>query len=175
MNYLSVSQMAKKWNMSERGVRKYCAENNLNPRHDESNDELLYTRNKIRLKVIPYIEENINQNIVNNINRLSRIVVEEEAFIEKEARKYYEEGLIDIEKNKIIFNLKKFNSLDVVLRKRLIKKCIMNVLGNAKDIEEVHINDIVKLCENNVGGKYLTPNKNIKITVIKGRIEYERL
>lgn len=26
MNYLSVSQMAKKWNMSERGVRKYCAE-----------------------------------------------------------------------------------------------------------------------------------------------------
>ena len=27
MNYLSVSQMAKKWNMSERGVRKYCAEN----------------------------------------------------------------------------------------------------------------------------------------------------
>lgn len=29
MNYLSVSQMAKKWNMSERGVRKYCAENKI--------------------------------------------------------------------------------------------------------------------------------------------------
>ncbi len=29
MNYLSVSQTAKKWNMSERGVRKYCAENKI--------------------------------------------------------------------------------------------------------------------------------------------------
>ena len=29
MNYLSVSQMAKKWNMSERGVRKYCAESKI--------------------------------------------------------------------------------------------------------------------------------------------------
>ena len=29
MNYLSVSQVAKKWNMSERGVRKYCAENKI--------------------------------------------------------------------------------------------------------------------------------------------------
>lgn len=29
MNYLSVSQMAKRWNMSERGVRKYCAENKI--------------------------------------------------------------------------------------------------------------------------------------------------
>ena len=29
MNYLSVSQMAKKWNMSERGVRNYCARNRI--------------------------------------------------------------------------------------------------------------------------------------------------
>lgn len=29
MNYLSVSQMAKKWNVSERGVRKYCAEDKI--------------------------------------------------------------------------------------------------------------------------------------------------
>ena len=29
MNYLSVSQMAKKWNMSERGVRKYWAEDKI--------------------------------------------------------------------------------------------------------------------------------------------------
>lgn len=29
MNYLSVSQIAKKWNMSERGVRKYCAEDKI--------------------------------------------------------------------------------------------------------------------------------------------------
>ena len=161
--------------ITRKEIEEYCDSENLNPRHDESNDELLYTRNKVRLKLIPYIEENINSNVVNNINRLSNIVSEEEKFIEKEVEKCYEEGLIAKEENKIIFNLKKFNNLDVVLRKRLIKKSIINLLGNAKDIERIHINDIVKLCENNVGGKFLMPNKNIKITVIKGRIEYEKL
>lgn len=29
MNYLSVAQVAKKWNMSERGVRNYCAQNKI--------------------------------------------------------------------------------------------------------------------------------------------------
>ncbi len=29
MNYVSVTQMAKKWNMSERGVRNYCAKNKI--------------------------------------------------------------------------------------------------------------------------------------------------
>lgn len=29
VNYLSVSQMAKRWNMSERGVRNYCAQNKI--------------------------------------------------------------------------------------------------------------------------------------------------
>ena len=29
MNYLSVSQIAKKWNMSERTVRNYCAQNKI--------------------------------------------------------------------------------------------------------------------------------------------------
>ena len=29
MNYLSVSQVAKKWNMSERSVRNYCTQNKI--------------------------------------------------------------------------------------------------------------------------------------------------
>ena len=28
MSYISVAEMAKKWNMSERSVRNYCAEGN---------------------------------------------------------------------------------------------------------------------------------------------------
>ena len=38
---------------------------------------------------------------------------------------------------------------------------------DAKDIEKVHIEDILKLCENNVGNKYLTPNKNIKVMILR--------
>ncbi len=157
--------------ITRKEIEEYCKENELNPRHDESNDEDIYTRNKVRLKVIPYIEENINSNVVNNINRLSSIVLEEEKYIEKEAEKAYNECLIASEENRNVYNLKKFNSLDIVIKKRLIKKFIINLLGNAKDIEKVHIDDIVKLCDKNIGGKFLMPNKRVKISIIKGTIE----
>ena len=75
----------------------------------------------------------------------------------------------------VILNLKQFNQLDVVLKRRIILKSIIKVLGNAKDIEKVHVDDIVKLCENNVGGKFLTPNKNIKISVLQGKLKFEKL
>ena len=83
--------------------------------------------------------------------------------------------MIAEEEGRILYQLKAFNELDIVLRKRMIKKSIIKILGNAKDIEKVHIDDIIKLCSNNVGGKFLMPNKNIKISVLKGKIEFERI
>ena len=48
------------------------------------------------------------------------------------------------------------------------------MIGNAKDIEKVHMDDMIKLCEKNVGGKYLTPNKSFKISIVKGTIVFEK-
>ena len=156
-------------------IEAYCESEKLNPCHDESNDEAIYTRNKIRLELIPYIEKNINSNIVNNINRMSEIILEEEEFLNKQVNKAYEDSLIAEEDGRTVCNLKKFNSFESVIQKRLIIKYITKTLGNAKDIEKVHIEDILKLCKNNVGGKYLTPNKYIKVSVNKGIVEYIKL
>ncbi|MBQ9280232.1 MAG: tRNA lysidine(34) synthetase TilS [Clostridia bacterium] len=153
-------------------IEEYCIEKNLNPCHDESNDETVYTRNKIRLELIPYIEKNINSNVISNINRMSGIISLEEEFIQKIVNQNYKDCVIAEEDGRVLCDLKKFNSLDNVIKRRLIIKFIIKTLGNAKDIERVHIEDILKLCENNVGGKYLTPNKNIKVSVMKGKVEY---
>lgn len=153
-------------------ILKYCDENNLNPRHDESNDEVRYTRNKVRLEIIPYIENNINSNVINNINRLSEIATEEEEYISNKVEQAFKECLVKNDEEKVVCNLKIFNKLDNVIKKRLIVKFIIKAIGNAKDIEKIHIEDILKLCENNVGGKFLTPNKHIKVFVNKSKAEY---
>ena len=160
---------------SRKEIECYCEKEMLNPRHDESNDEPIYTRNKVRLELIPFMEENFNSNIVNNINRLSEIVIEQEAYIIKLVEKAYSECMIEEKGEKVVIDLKKFQPLDIVIKKRLIIKCIIKVLGNAKDIEKVHVDDILKLCENNVGGKYLTPNKYIKVAVNKSKVVYSKM
>ena len=58
-------------------IEKYCKENGLNPRYDESNDENIYSRNKVRNIIIPYIKKEFNPNIIKTINRLSAVETEE--------------------------------------------------------------------------------------------------
>ena len=46
--------------------------------------------------------------------------------------------------------------------------------GTSNGIEKKHVEDIIKLCGNNIGNKFLTPNKNLKITVRNKKIYFEK-
>ena len=194
-------------------IEEYCRIEKLNPRYDKSNKENIYTRNKIRNLLIPYIQKEFNPNIIEGINRLSNIAEEEERFINSMIEEEYKRIVI-VEKNnntkpnntnyivqkskkqnanniiekiekdvittniakteeeeiRAILNLKEFNELDNVIKSRLILYTISKLYGGAVGIEKIHIDDIIKLCENNIGNKYLTPRKGIKIYVKKGKI-----
>ena len=146
-----------------------------NPRHDESNDENEYTRNKIRNIVIPYIKKEFNPNIVETITRLSAISKEETEFLDQITEETYKkicESEVYNEENKptIILDLKSFNSQAMILQKRIILYSIKKIFGSTKGIEKIHIDDIIKLCNNNIGNKYLTPNKNTKIVIKNKKI-----
>lgn len=194
-------------------IEEYCRIEKLSPRYDKSNKENIYTRNKIRNLLIPYIQKEFNPNIIEGINRLSNIAEEEECFINSMVEEEYKRIVI-VEKNnntkpnntnyivqkskkqnanniiekiekdvittniakaaeeeiRAILNLKEFNELDNVIKSRLILYTISKLYGGAVGIEKIHIDDIIKLCENNIGNKYLTPRKGIKIYVKKGKI-----
>ncbi len=143
-------------------IEEYTKE--FHPRHDESNDENEYTRNKIRNIVIPYIKSEFNPNILDTITRLSSISKEEGEYLELKTKEAYQRMLIE-ENEQIILDLKKFNSEELVIRKRIILYSINRLFGRKKEIEKIHIDDIIKLCSNNIGNKYLTPNKNTKIVI----------
>ena len=146
-------------------IEKYCEEKNLKPRIDKTNFENIYTRNKIRNVVIPYIEKEFNPNIIETLNRLSEVVSDEENYIEKLVLNKFKEILISERENEIVLDLKEFNNEEKVIKSRIVLYTITRLFGTTKEIAKVHIDDIIKLCSNNIGNKYLTPNKNIKVLV----------
>ena len=146
-------------------IEKYCEGKNLKPRIDKTNFENIYTRNKIRNVVIPYIEKEFNPNIIETLNRLSEVVSDEENYIEKVVLNKFKEILISARENEIVLDLKEFNNEEKVIKSRIVLYTITRLFGTSKEIAKVHIDDIIKLCSNNIGNKYLTPNKNIKVLV----------
>ena len=152
-------------------IEKYCEENKLNPRIDESNLESIYSRNKVRNIVIPYIKKEFNQNIIQTINRLSDVATDENEYLQKLTKEKYNE-ISSIENGTIVLNLKKFNQLELVIKRRLILYTINEAIHTTNGIEKVNIDDIIKLCKNNIGNKYLSPIKLIKVYVKKGKIYF---
>lgn len=152
-------------------IELYCMEEKLNPKQDKTNKENIYTRNKIRNELIPYIEKEFNPNIIISLNRLSSIAKEEDDYLEEQVENKYKEIMLeDKNENEIILNLKKFNEQEMVIKNRLVRYTINKLLGSHKNIEKIHISDIIKLCKNNIGNKFLIPNKKIKVEVNKGKI-----
>ena len=151
-------------------IEEYCEKNKLDPKHDKSNDDNTYTRNRVRNVLIPFLKENFNPNIINGINKLSIIMTEEQNYLEKIVNNIYNDVIIEEKTKAIVLDLKKFNEEDVYIRKRLLFLAINKLFNNTKNIEKIHIDDIIKLCKRNIGNKYLTPNKNTKVYINKGKI-----
>lgn len=158
-------------NTDRESIEKYCEENNLEPKIDETNKENIYTRNKVRNVVIPYIKKEFNQNIIKTINRLSIVATEENDYLMKITKQEYA-NISNIENGIITLDLKRFNNLELVIKRRLILYTINEAIHTTNGIEKVNLDDIVKLCSNNIGNKHLTPIKEIKIYVKKGKVYF---
>lgn len=166
---------------SREEIEEYCKEQKLNPKYDKTNYENIYTRNKVRNLLIPYLQKEFNPNVIEVINRLSSIAAEEEQFLNNIVEKEYKKlsiggNNISYAQNKPnsnvkeVLDLKEFNKLDNVIKSRLVLYTISKAYGKVTGIEKIHIDDIIKLCNNNIGNKFLTPKKGIKVFVKKGKI-----
>ena len=155
-------------------IEQYCNEKGLNPKYDKTNQENIYTRNKIRNMLIPYIQENFNPNIIETINRMSNLIATDEMYFKSIVKQSYKETFISRTEKEIILDLKKFNVLEKVIKSRHIIYTINELLGTTNGIEKIHIENVIKLCKNNIGNKYLTPNKNIKIMIKNKKIFFTR-
>ena len=151
--------------MERNEIEEYCEYNSLNPRIDKTNFENTYTRNKIRNIIIPYIKDEFNPNIIDAIDRLSQVVTEDEAFLDEITREELNKIIINKNSNEIVLDLKEFNTLNRVIQKRIVFFAMSQILGNSTGIEKIHVDDIIKLCNSNIGNKFLMPNKNIKILI----------
>ena len=95
-------------------IDNYVREHRLKFREDASNKNLGPLRNRIRRRVIPYLEKTFNRNVRRNIWRTAMIAAEEENWIDNQARVSldYEDHL----------NVKDLHALPVTLQRRTLLK-----------------------------------------------------
>ena len=142
-------------------INEYCDVNNLNPRIDKTNFESDYSRNKVRLDLIPYIENNYCENIKQILSRTANVIRDDYNYIEKVSKEHYELLVKNKSADEIILDLPLLKNTDTAIQKRVIRLAILDIMGNLYNIENVHIVDSLSLLEKS-DGKIINLPKNLK-------------
>ncbi|MBZ9609572.1 tRNA lysidine(34) synthetase TilS [Clostridium estertheticum] len=153
--------------LSRKKIEKYCLSNNINPRIDKSNLENIYARNKVRLELIPYMEENFNKDIIKTLNRLSTIVKKDNEYLENISEKEYKKHC-EIGQQRVIINKAAFAEHEAILS-RIIRSALLAVNHNLYNFEKVHIYSIIELQRHGTGKSIMLP-QNIIVENCYGNI-----
>lgn len=116
---------------------------------DSTNLDDDYTRNRIRHHVVGYLREKINPQAIAHIAQVSEELNEMEAFLQKEAEKKAE------------FFVKKQNGTSIlredlkdepqIMQNRIIMNEMKEICGQSRDLMRIHVEDIKKLWNKQVG------------------------
>lgn len=117
-------------------IRKWCNDNNIPYRVDCTNSDSAYSRNLIRLEILPLFEK-LNANYQDNIENFISDVNEDYAFIDDYVKSVYPK----IVKNNEI-DLPKLNELDLSIKKRIL---IMFFDENGYSLNRIHLQSVIDI------------------------------
>ncbi|WP_422485653.1 tRNA lysidine(34) synthetase TilS [Gudongella sp. DL1XJH-153] len=140
-------------NIGRDDIESFIEEKGIKTVEDHTNLQTVYTRNKIRLELIPYLRDNFNPNIVDSLYRLSEIAQSDLGVLDQEMEKKYNLIVKKRTNNSIIFKGEAFMEQDEGTARRIIRKALLNLLGNLEGFGEIHIQNAIDLFRSGVTGK----------------------
>ena len=161
MDFISQDIIRPILNIERIEIEKYLEDRNIETRLDKTNLETIYNRNKIRLELIPYIEENFNPNIIDALWRTSRIANIDNEFLELYTKKSYDKMVKKARENSIILDRNSFSKEEKSIQQRIIRNVIIYINGSVQGLTEQHISNILELFIEGGTGKSIDIIDNI--------------
>lgn len=158
-------------NINRQEIEEYCHGNNLPVRIDKTNFEPIYSRNKVRLELIPYIQKNFNSDIITTINRMCELLKRDEDYIQQNVTKVFQK-YCDITEEKVIIYKDTFCFHPSIVS-RVIRKALLIFQGDINNIQNIHIENVIKL-QKSPTGKFTILPKEILVRNVYGDIEITR-
>lgn len=110
--------------------------------NDSTNDDIKYTRNYIRQKIIPSFIS-VNDKACEHIVELSKEVSEIVEYIDALSKFSYDYVLKSKSSYKIVLDLDKFNALSNLVKSHIVLLIFKDLVNTKKDIGRVHIDDVI--------------------------------
>lgn len=142
--------------ITKKEILEYLNKTDRTYRTDKTNKEISFLRNKIRNRLIPYLEKKYNPNIKKTLFASSLSIADDYDLISKITDKVY-----SVNKK---LSVSKLLKLHPALRKRVLIKTIEEKKLDLKDIETSHIEEVLKVLKSTKSKSQIVIFKGLKIT-----------
>ena len=142
-------------NIPRKEILAYLKKNKVPFRIDKTNLGTDFTRNKIRNKLLPQLEKEFNPNIKNTLYKISQNVAADYDFISLSAQKW-------LTRNKKM-SVSKLIKLHTSLRREILRQKIEEIVPALREIESVHIDEILKVIRSSKNKRQKIILKDLKI------------
>ena len=138
-------------------IKDYNDNNNVPYYIDKSNYSSKYTRNRYRMEILPFLKEE-NKNVHLKFLKFSKLLEDYNNYIEKEINDIYKKVWVD---NKL--DIIKFNKYDNFIKRLVIEKLLQDNIENITELNDKHIDSILKIINNNKTGSEIYIPNNILV------------
>ena len=157
-------------------VLGFLNDSNFSYCKDSSNEKTDYLRNRIRLELIPHLQEKYNPKITENLFEASGIFR-----AENECLKTLEDHEFDrvvsnlVELSSLSMDVERFSALPLALKRRLVRKAIQAVKGDLRRISFFHIQEALRLFEKSQKGKRVDLPDNVEVLCSGDQVEFKKI
>lgn len=130
--------------MTRKEIENYCSNYNVPVCYDHTNDETVYTRNKIRHELLPYIENNFNGQLVDGLWRMGQLLATDADYIEASLSDKLTDLGIDLKEGSGI-PLEQFLELHEALKTRFIRRVLVVKGQGLKDVSQKQLDEVVEM------------------------------
>ena len=154
---------------SRQEIEAYLQQENIYWREDKTNAENIFSRNRIRNEFIPWIQKNLNPNVIDKLYHAATIFTDTDEVLQELGRRRILKAQISHNKNVYRFSLNYIRKTRPVIRFYLFKEIYSLFCEDGKDFYTGNFEEINAILDSN-GSKFIElPND---IVVMK---EYDEL
>jgi len=137
---------------------------------DASNLDPKFFRNRIRNRLIPFLESDFNKSTRLSLANLSEVISFDYEYLTDVARRQMKRVLISNRGKRLSLDLKKLSKLHISMQRMVLRLCIERILGTTRKFDYRHWREIEDLLLNRIEGSIVDLPKSLSVRKDKDRL-----
>jgi len=147
--------------IKRKDIEGYLTKHNISFRTDSTNKQTKFFRNKVRLKLLPLLQNEYNLNIREVLVNYSDSVSVDYEYLEQQTRKLFNRIIKKKTQKQLQIGLKLFLKQHKSLRRLFIRQCIEFLKGDRNRVTLTHMKEIEDMLENRPIGTVVHLPENV--------------